>query len=275
MKGIIFGGCSFTWGQGLYFYSDLVDLKYPKSHYVFNGEDLKLSHIKFRETLYYPRLVANHFNTFEAFKNVNGGSEDETFQFFKFVFEEKSKTAEHISYEKFNHHDFDYMIIQLSHMWRNKFYYDKNDPNKFINIPLHNLSEIEKRYPDFLEWFYDSNQTFDDCNESMVEQQFLRLKNEVMFYEEKGIKVKILSWQNELVSPILKDPYLSERFIKLKYKNKEYKTIESLQREHKNMVIESDFDNFVGTPPSDHHPSKLCHQVIAENIINNIQKDLK
>ena len=44
MKGIIFGGCSFTWGQGLYFYSDLVDLKYPKSHYVFNGEDLKLSY---------------------------------------------------------------------------------------------------------------------------------------------------------------------------------------------------------------------------------------
>ena len=22
MKGIIFGGCSFTWGQGLYFYSN-------------------------------------------------------------------------------------------------------------------------------------------------------------------------------------------------------------------------------------------------------------
>ena len=275
MKGIIFGGCSFTWGQGLYFYSDLVDLKYPKGEHIFNGEDLKLSHIKFRENLYYPRLVANHFNTFEAFKNANGGSEDETFQFFKFVFEEKSRTADHISYEKFNHYDFDYMIIQLSQMWRNRFFYDKNDLTKFINVPLHNLSELEKRYPDFLEWFYNSDETFDDCNETMIEQQFLRLKNEVMFYEEKGIKVRILSWQNELVTPILKDPYLSERFIKLKYKNKEHKTIESLQREHKNMVIESDFDNFVGTPPLDHHPSKLCHQVIAENIINNIQKDLK
>ena len=275
MKGIIFGGCSFTWGQGLYFYSDLVDLKYPKGEHIFNGEDLKLSHIKFRENLYYPRLVANHFNTFEAFKNANGGSEDETFQFFKFVFEEKSRTADHISYEKFNHYDFDYMIIQLSQMWRNRFFYDKNDLTKFINVPLHNLSELEKRYPDFLEWFYNSDETFDDCNETMIEQQFLRLKNEVMFYEEKGIKVRILSWKNELVTPILKDPYLSERFIKLKYKNKEHKTIESLQREHKNMVIESDFDNFVGTPPLDHHPSKLCHQVIAENIINNIQKDLK
>jgi hypothetical protein len=275
MKGIIFGGCSFTWGQGLYFYSDLENLTYPAGENVFNGEDLKLSHIKFRETLYYPRLVANHFNTFETFKNANGGSEDETFQFFKFVFEEKNRIADHISYEKYNHHDFDYMVIQLSQMWRNRFYYDKNDPNKFINVPLHTLSELEKRYPDFLEWFYNSDETFDDCNETMLEQQFLRLKNEVMFYEEKGIKVRILSWQNELVSPILKDPYLSERFIKLKYRNKEHKTIESLQREHKNMVIKSDFDNFVGNPPLDHHPSKLCHQVIAENIINNIQKDLK
>ena len=28
MKGILFGGCSFTWGQGLYFYSDLNRLTY-------------------------------------------------------------------------------------------------------------------------------------------------------------------------------------------------------------------------------------------------------
>ena len=32
MKGLLFGGCSFTWGQGLYFYSDLPDLYYPKPY---------------------------------------------------------------------------------------------------------------------------------------------------------------------------------------------------------------------------------------------------
>jgi hypothetical protein len=160
----------------------------------------------------------------QVFKNYDiylfaDNVKDETFQFFKFVFGEKNRIADHISYEKYNHHDFDYMVIQLSQMWRNRFYYDKNDLNKFINVPLHNLSELEKRYPDFLKWFYNSDKTFDDCQESMMEQQFLRLKNEVMFYEEKGIKVRILSWQNDLVNQILKDPYLSERFIKLKYKN--------------------------------------------------------
>ena len=30
MKGILFGGCSFTWGQGLYFYSNLPNLYEPK-----------------------------------------------------------------------------------------------------------------------------------------------------------------------------------------------------------------------------------------------------
>ena len=29
MKGLVFGGCSFTWGQGLYYYSDLPRLKEP------------------------------------------------------------------------------------------------------------------------------------------------------------------------------------------------------------------------------------------------------
>lgn len=35
MKGVLFGGCSFTWGQGLYFYSDLPNLYNPKSIYKF------------------------------------------------------------------------------------------------------------------------------------------------------------------------------------------------------------------------------------------------
>ena len=31
MKGIVFTGDSFTWGQGLYFYSNLDDIYYPKN----------------------------------------------------------------------------------------------------------------------------------------------------------------------------------------------------------------------------------------------------
>jgi hypothetical protein len=270
MKGIIFGGCSFTWGQGLYFYSDLPDLVYPQGEGPFNSHDLKSSHIRFKNTLYYPRLVSNHFNTFEIVKNGNGGSEDETFDFFKYVFEKRYGTSDHFTHDRYDYGDIDYMIIQLSQLWRNRFYYDENYPQRCINMELKYFKYIEERFPEFIEWFNNSDKSVDDCNNLMVEQQFNRLKNEVMFYEEKGIKVRLLSWPNDLIQHILNDPFLSERFIKLKYKNIEYNSIEDLQSEHKNMTIRYDFENFVGTPPFDHHPSKLCHQVIAKNIINKI-----
>jgi hypothetical protein len=271
MKGMLFGGCSFTWGQGLYFYSDLLDVKYPENENVFIKKNITDAQVRFKNVLHYPRLVVNYFNTFEVTKKDNGGSEDVTFDFFDNVFKDDLLGG----YEKYNYHDFDYIVIQLSQIWRNKFFYDKKNPNNFINVPINNISDIEKVYPRFLEWFYSGDKTLEDCQESLIKQQFIRLKKKVIFYEEKGIKVRILSWQDDLITSILEDSYLSERFIKLKYKNKEYLTIQSLQNENENMVIKTDFDNFVGNPPLDHHPSKLCHQVIAKNIINNIKKDLK
>jgi hypothetical protein len=270
MKGIIFGGCSFTWGQGLYFYSDLPNLVYPQGEGPFNRHDLKPSHIRFKNTLYYPRLVANHFNTFEVVKNGNGGGEDETFYFFKYVFGKNNGTEDNFTHDRYDYGDIDYMIIQLSQLWRNRFYYDENNPERGMNLDLHQFDVIKKRFPDFIEWFNNSDKSIEDCNKLMVEQQFNRLKKEVMFYEEKGIKVRILSWPNDLIQHILNDPFLSERFIKLKYNDIEYNSIEDLQRSHKNMIIRYDFENFVGNPPFDHHPSKLCHQVIAKNIINKI-----
>jgi hypothetical protein len=79
MKGIIFAGCSFTWGQGLYFYSDLIDV--PKiGDTEYNDNKFKDSHFKFKDTLRFPRLVANHFDTFEVVKKQNGGSDEHSIE---------------------------------------------------------------------------------------------------------------------------------------------------------------------------------------------------
>jgi hypothetical protein len=119
-----------------------------------------------------------------------------------------------------------------------------------------------------------NNFSVDDWKDQLVEQQYTRLLNELKFYEEKGIKTKILTWEDDLLGKIKTDNYLSSRFIQLHYNGEVFDTINQLQHRHKKMFIEHDpyFNGFVY---NDHHPSKLCHQVIAENIINNIQKDLK
>ena len=95
-----------------------------------------------------------------------------------------------------------------------------------------------------------------------------------MFYEEKGIKTKVLCWENDIVDYLKTDDFLGNRFIDLDYNDITYSSIKDLQENNKNMVIKTDYDNFGQNPPLDHHPSKLCHQVIAESIIKNIEKDL-
>ena len=48
VKGIIFAGCSFTWGQGLYYYSNLPTLKEP-GPFLYDNNIVEQSHIKFME----------------------------------------------------------------------------------------------------------------------------------------------------------------------------------------------------------------------------------
>ena len=89
-KGIVFAGCSFTWGQGLYYYSKMSTVKEPAPEQ-YEHKLVTDAHKRFMATLRFPRLVANHFNTFESFKISNGGSEDETFDFFHTIFNFKDK----------------------------------------------------------------------------------------------------------------------------------------------------------------------------------------
>jgi hypothetical protein len=273
MKGIIFCGCSFTWGQGLYYYSDL-DVSFPKNQYYYDRDLINDAHINYAKTLRYPRLVANHFNTFEFVKLENGGSEDESFEFIDELFRENKliQKFSHITKEKCEYNDIDYIIIQLSQLYRNKLYFELNGVNHFTNIsPRSNYGNYET----LLKWMEVNNFTYKDWENILLERQYNRLVEKLKFYEEKGIKTKIICWEKDMIHLIKNDPFLIKRHIQLGYGNEYFDTIDQLQKKHKEMVIEFDYDFFGDSPPLDHHPSKLCHKVIADNIIKNIEKDLK
>lgn len=271
MKGILFGGCSYTWGQGLYFYSDLPNLYNPPPNQ-YDKDKVTDAHIKFMETIRYPRLVSNHFKTFEVFKTVNGGSEDETFMFFHKIFNDKEKKflESHVSYERYSYEDFSYIIIQLSQLYRNRFYFTINDEELWSNIPP---NAEWSSHDNLLEWMEINNYSVSDWKNQLINQQYERLVRELKFYEDKGIKTRILSWEDDLLGKIKKDDFLSQRYINLEYNGEVFDTIQQLQRRYMEMSIEHD-PHFKDIIYIDHHPSKLCHQIIANNIIKNIEKDL-
>jgi len=275
MKGLLFGGCSFTWGQGLYFYSDLPRQTYPLNEFTYRREELTDAHLRFKDILRFPRLVANHFKTFEIVKGQNGGGEDETFDFFKTVFKHKvDERHDHYVSDNIEYDDIEYIIIQLSQIWRNKFYFTLNGVEDFAHISANN-NHHGYNWDKLLEWLTESNTTIDEVIETLFKEQRERFLKEVKFYEEKGIKVRFLSWENEYYNILKDDTYLMERFIPLTYNNKTYNTIRKMLEDNEHLKIKGDIAFFGNNVPDDHHPSKECHEVIAENIIRKIESELK
>jgi hypothetical protein len=263
MKGIIFAGCSFTWGQGLYFYSDLSDV--PKIGDVdYNDNKFKDSHFKFKDTLRFPRLVANHFNTFEVVKKQNGGSDNDSIEFVNNLFDNS-----HSLFDKFTYDDFDYLIFQTSQIVRNKFKFDYGGKTYYINVlgKHHTYTENEMM---FLNWLTDSGITYDQWYESFKIQVINKIKDFLLSIESKGIKTKILLWQDDLINLVESDSFLSERFVILYHEDKTYKCIDHLIKLNKGMTIGTDYENLVD-PVHDKHPSKLCHNIISNSIIKNIE----
>lgn len=270
MKGIIFAGCSFTWGQGLYFYSDLPDLYYPLN-FECDLTKIKESHIKFMKTKRFARLVADYFKTFEVVKFCNGGCDDDSLLFLDLLFK-KNKTSHdwyQITTETFDYDDFDYVVFQLTHPSRSMFYFELDGVQRRVFILGDKRHDVDG--PEYLEqWLKINNLSFDEFYVIHKKQLGERIKEKLLFLESVGIKPVILPWINEHYEFINNDEWMKEKCVTLNYKNTTYKSIEDLMDENKNLEIHKDYENFMN-PPKDHHPSLLCHKIIADSIIEKIK----
>ena len=273
MKGILFGGCSFTWGQGLYFYSDLPNLPFEAQNYGFDPKEISEPMLRYKNSIRYPRLVSSYFETFEVLKDDvgvllgNGGSEDESFEYFDYLFNVE---------KKYKYSDFSYIILQLSNIWRNDFHFELNGINYKTKIHDNNLyNQIKRdfvRGAKFDEFCEINNYNFSDIEVLHKKQQLKRLKDEIIFYNGNGIEVKIVSWHSDLFMESLNDTFFNDVFIKLNYKNKITESIQELMSFSEEMIIETDLKNNKGIRCKDRHPSKECHKIIANSIIENLKK---
>ena len=262
MNGIVFLGCSFTWGQGLYFYSGLDTLKLPDNEYMFNQNEVTHAHIMYKNKFRFARLVADEFKTFELCKKINGGCEDHSFKFLDKLF-----------ITDYCYDDFDYIVLQISHIFRNNFEFEYNGKIYKTNLdPRHERNEPDNS---FYKWYDSNNITEDIWKDMFIKQQVEKIHKKIEFYERRGIKSKIITWQEDVIPYIKNDLFLNEKFVTLEYNNKFYESISLLQKEYQNMTIKYDYDFFGDNPPLDHHPSKLCHEVIANSLIKSIKETEK
>jgi len=300
MKGLVFEGCSYTWGQGLYFYSDLNHT--PKfDDWVYDYSLMTDALIKFKDTIRFSRLVANHFNTFDVCKATNGGSDVTSLMFLRKIFNKYHETADDqinsspwLSQENYYFDDIEYVIFQMTQPYRSgyRFTYKEKEYIVHPNPVFNNVSVISEKFEDgsehavengidtvFFKWLDENDYTIQDYLDLHMNHFNEAIKNYLGYLEANGIKTKVLFWVNDS-SPMFDDDFYKERHILLEHEGKTYKTISDLQNScREKFVIAYDKEGFGGEIPenalSDHHPSKYCHEIIAKNIIASISNDEK
>jgi hypothetical protein len=258
MNGIVFAGDSFTWGQGLYYYSKLPGLKIPKTgHYL--DTYVTPSHRRFKETKRFARLVANKFETFELVKSGNGGSDYESLEFIDDIFKK----------DGYKYEDISYVIFQTTHFMRNAFEMEIDGESKELYFN-NSIMKMQNMHDFFIKWINKNNYTLEDYEKLHIKQIFDKIKNKFIELESNGVKCKIMCWTSEYIDLIKNDEYMFDKFIPIFYDNKNIDCFETFMEDYPEMMIKTDpyFKNTIG----DGHLSLNAHKIIANNIINKIEE---
>ena len=273
MKGILFAGDSFTWGEGLHLYSDLPDIHYNEVS--FNHCRYTPAHKDWINANRFSRRVANHFETFDLVRYHNGGNNNEIFDFIdniEKVYADRYVDAQDSTHRMFRYKmiDFDYIVVQLTDMFRAKVQFIHNGIIKKCNIRSED-SIKETEFDKYLQEMHNNDikkfiDIFLDGFAKRVEQKFKQ-------YESMGVKKCLIhTWQNELIPYIKNNSFLNDRFIEYNVNGNIVSSIWDLQLRNGMSISDDPYFTTISKSVVNGHTSLKAHKIQAEAIINKIEE---
>jgi hypothetical protein len=266
MKGMIFAGCSNTWGHGLWYYSGLDNIPFGDEYLNYHIE--KSSSMNFKDSHRYSRLVANHFKTYDIVKYSTAGTDEVSLKFLQLLFrdEEILQPVRWITREKYEYNEIDYIVFQTTFPDRSSLYIERNGRTHKFSLNEH---KSWKLFVSNLGAF--GIETFEQFHLLLTTQIINKIKSAFEFYESKNIKCLIFSWTKDYVDLIKNDEFLSQRFITFEHQGKTYDCAHQVIEDYPHYQIKFDHETFGENTPNDYHPSEKMHKIIAENIITHIE----
>lgn len=262
MKGIIFTGCSFTYGHGLWYYSKDENIYSMGNNIDYNI--LRPIHLKHLEYLRFPRIVANHFNKFELVKNITSGDDILSMEVIDMFFGEANPRDVIDENDVYNYDEISHIVFQLT--YPDRVPYIKEDGSElYINHEnLDDVYEYMKKVGEVDVMNLEFNRNVHYYN--LVEQY-------VQKYESMGISVILLCMIEETYDYFNFSSNISHKLCDIYYNGTVYKDMKTMMDENYTLQIAHDYDFFGDFPPQDIHPSKKCHEIIANSIIKKITED--
>jgi hypothetical protein len=266
MKGIIFLGDSYTWGQGLHYYGLFEETILPKmGDATFNSNALSDREIQFMSDNRYSNLVTKHFNTISIQRNENGGSHQQMFQFLNSL----------------NLNLYDILVFQLTDVFRDKIFYEYNGNAYECSLSIHQ-NEVPPMYTTFIEYL---DEKFDGSLDAFKHYYITKLITnikDIFLQFEKQFKYKcyIHTWQPDVIDYIKTDKYLNKKFIQYEYNNVKYDSIYEMATViNPELIITHDpffkeknikvFDGHIGLKAQTIIANSIISKIIHDNIIEN------
>lgn len=293
---IIFAGCSFTWGQGLWSYMK-TDEYVPTAHeWIFKEVPLPSGSIEFKDKHRFPGIVSRALNKTPIVKVANGGTDDESIHFMKHVFD-KSREGYHSIFpqEVYEYNHVSNIVYQTTMSVRSSFkfshrygpedfefndylLYTSHDKTSFGELyqifPIDDTDRVEIRpendFTALYEWMYENDYEVDDVLKMKLSSISDKIESNLKFYESVGIDTSVLCWSDEYLEEFESREFMKDRLIPIIHENKEYKCIEHLFKDYPELQILKDPD-VLHTANDDGHPSLKCHKILAESVLKKIK----
>lgn len=261
MKGMVFVGCSFTHGHGLWTYGDFSGKPMDD-----NPPDNKIhAFMRYVQSKRFPRLVSNHFDSWEFVRDDVSGDDDNSIGILNHMFQIDSPIQYTSQPIKFDFDDISHVIFQTSFIDRCPYILDNNGVERI------RITEIEKseQVNTLLKWGFTN---IEDYYTELRNQWYSQIRKTFKILESNNIKCYMLSITDDYLELMKNDSFIKDRFIHLNYDGKQFKTISELFDYDKTLIIKNDFKN-LENPPMDNHPSFKCHEIISKSIIDKIEKN--
>lgn len=235
-KGVLGLGCSFMWGEGLYFYGNLKNTPALKETHSFDGTHmLSESHIRFKDKNRFLRIVADEFGMWDISNVGNGGSNVRNIRDYADSVLNQNMLS--------NPADIGLIIYQFT-----------SSDRDFIN---------ERRTSEG--WL-----TGDIMS---IETQIEFVNKTIKKWENNGIKVVTLSWYPEFPNHPLYQEYFKDNHVDIEIDGDIKNSFEYfLHIDTYNITISSDFSK-LGFQKNDIHFNPKGHRCIANSIIKKLKND--
>lgn len=260
MKGIIFAGCSFTHGHGLWFYSNL-----KTQDCIFTEPSYDSAVKRYISSKRFARLVSNHFDTWEFVRDDYSGDDENSVGIINHLFEIDSPIQYTQQNNKFNFDDISHLIFQTSFIDRCSYILDDTLSHRVRITEIEDSQQVDT----LIEWGFTN---IEDYYTELRKQWYSQIRDLFKILESNNIKCYMLSITDDYLNLIENDDFMKDKFIEIGYDDKKFKTITELFDYDKTLIIKNDSKN-LENPPMDNHPSLKCHEIIAKSIIDKIEKN--